>query len=88
MDAFLQQFQDLKIQLEDITSATDDFNDDNCIGGGAFGKVYKGELSHSKGRNMVAIKRLDRRHGQGIPELLKEITTLSRHSHTLKIWQF
>ncbi|MFS7928226.1 putative protein kinase RLK-Pelle-CrRLK1L-1 family [Helianthus anomalus] len=80
--AFLQQFQHLKIQLEDITSATDNFNDEkNCIGRGGFGKVYKGELSHSKGRSTVAIKRLDRRHGQGIPEFLKEITTLSRYSH-------
>ncbi|KAJ0716124.1 putative protein kinase RLK-Pelle-CrRLK1L-1 family [Helianthus annuus] len=79
MDAFLQQFQRLKIQLEDITAATDNFNDEkNCIGCGGFGKVYKGELSHSKGRSTVAIKRLDRRHGQGIPEFLKEITTLSR----------
>ncbi|KAF5774410.1 putative protein kinase RLK-Pelle-CrRLK1L-1 family [Helianthus annuus] len=81
MDAFLQQFQHLKIQLEDITSATDNFNDDNCIGRGGFGKVYKGELSHSKGRSTVAIKRLDPRHGQGIPEFLKEITMLSRYSH-------
>ncbi|KAJ0454493.1 putative protein kinase RLK-Pelle-CrRLK1L-1 family [Helianthus annuus] len=81
MDAFLQQFQHLQIQLEDITSATDNFNDDNCIGRGGFGKVYKGELSHSKGRSTVAIKRLDPRHGQGIPEFLKEITTLSRYSH-------
>uniref|UniRef100_A0A251SXU1 Putative death-associated protein kinase 1 n=1 Tax=Helianthus annuus TaxID=4232 RepID=A0A251SXU1_HELAN len=79
--AFLQQFQHLKIQLEDITSATDNFNDDNCIGRGGFGKVYKGELSHSKGRSTVAIKRLDRRHGQGIPEFLKEITTLSGYRH-------
>ncbi|KAF5774361.1 putative protein kinase RLK-Pelle-CrRLK1L-1 family [Helianthus annuus] len=80
MDTFLQQFQHLKIQLEDIIAATDNFNDDNCIGRGGFGNVYKGELSHSKGRSMVAIKRLDRRHGQGIPEFLKEITTLSSYS--------
>ncbi|KAJ0509032.1 putative protein kinase RLK-Pelle-CrRLK1L-1 family [Helianthus annuus] len=77
MDTFLQQFQDLKIQLEDITSGTDNFNDDNCIGGGGFGKVYKGEVSHSKGQRTVAFERLDPRHGQGIPEFLKEITTLS-----------
>ncbi|KAL8209952.1 hypothetical protein R6Q57_006684 [Mikania cordata] len=82
MDAFLHQFQHLKIQLEEITSATNDFDDKmNYIGGGGFGKVYKGEFSHSKGRSMAAIKRLDPKHGQGIPEFLKEITTLSRYSH-------
>ncbi|KAK1417801.1 hypothetical protein QVD17_26935 [Tagetes erecta] len=77
------QFQHLKIQLEDLTLATNNFNDaTNCIGGGGFGKVYKGQLvSHSKGRSMAAIKRLDPRHGQGIPEFLKEITTLSRYTH-------
>uniref|UniRef100_A0A251SBJ9 Putative serine-threonine/tyrosine-protein kinase catalytic domain-containing protein n=1 Tax=Helianthus annuus TaxID=4232 RepID=A0A251SBJ9_HELAN len=81
MDTFLQQFQHLKIQLEEIASATNNFHNENYIGGGGFGKVYKGEMSHSKGRTMVAIKRLDRRHGQGIPEFLKEITALSRYSH-------
>ncbi|MFS7928258.1 putative protein kinase RLK-Pelle-CrRLK1L-1 family [Helianthus anomalus] len=81
MDAFLQQFQHRQIQLEAIISATDNFNDHKCIGRGGFGRVYKGELSHSKGRSTVAIKRLDRRLGQGIPEFLKEITTLSRYRH-------
>ncbi|KAM0063993.1 putative protein kinase RLK-Pelle-CrRLK1L-1 family [Helianthus debilis subsp. tardiflorus] len=82
MDAFLQQFQDLKIQLEEIILATNNFDDqNNCIGRGGFGKVYKGEVSHSKGQSMAAIKRLDCRHGQGAPEFLKEITTLSRYCH-------
>ncbi|KAL8238970.1 hypothetical protein R6Q59_015537 [Mikania micrantha] len=82
MDVFLRQFQHLKIQLEEITSATDNFNDEkNGIGVGGFGKVYKGEVSHSKGRSMAAIKRLDPKHGQGIPEFLKEITMLSGYRH-------
>ncbi|MFS7928262.1 putative protein kinase RLK-Pelle-CrRLK1L-1 family [Helianthus anomalus] len=38
-------------------------------------------MSHSKGQSLVAIKRLDPRHGQGIPEFLKDITSLSRYSH-------
>ncbi|KAI3703943.1 hypothetical protein L1987_74140 [Smallanthus sonchifolius] len=59
METFLQQFQDLKIQKEEITSATNNFDDKNYIGGGGFGKVFKGEVSHSKGRSIVAIKRLD-----------------------------
>ncbi|KAJ0691165.1 putative protein kinase RLK-Pelle-CrRLK1L-1 family [Helianthus annuus] len=82
LQKFLHQFQHLKIQLEEITSATDNFNDEkNCIGVGGFGKVYKGEVSHSKGRNMAAIKRLNQKHGQGLPEFLKEITMLSRYRH-------
>ncbi|KAM0070232.1 putative protein kinase RLK-Pelle-CrRLK1L-1 family [Helianthus debilis subsp. tardiflorus] len=81
MDAFLQQVQHLKIPLEEIILATNNFNKENYIGRGGFGKVYKGQLSHSKGRSTVAINRLDQRHGQGIPEFLKEITTLSSYRH-------
>ncbi|MFS7928123.1 putative protein kinase RLK-Pelle-CrRLK1L-1 family [Helianthus anomalus] len=81
MQKFLQPFKHLEIQLEEITSATNNFDHTNCIGGGGFGKVYKGEVSHSKGRSMAAIKRLDPRHGQGTPEFLKEITMLSDYKH-------
>ncbi|KAJ0716163.1 putative protein kinase RLK-Pelle-CrRLK1L-1 family [Helianthus annuus] len=81
MEGILQQFQDLKIQLLEIISATNNFDENNCIGVGGFGRVYKGIVSHSKGRSMTAIKRLDRRHGQGTPEFLKEIMMLSRYRH-------
>ncbi|KAM0070265.1 putative protein kinase RLK-Pelle-WAK family [Helianthus debilis subsp. tardiflorus] len=81
LQKFLHKFQHLKIQLEEITSATNDFDDQNYIGRGGYGKVYKGEVSHSKGRSVVAIKRLDRTSRQGIPEFLKEITMLSNYKH-------
>ncbi|XP_023743705.1 uncharacterized protein LOC111891875 isoform X1 [Lactuca sativa] len=81
MDTFLQDFRHLKIQLEEIKSATDTFDNNNFIGEGGFGKVYKGEISHSKGQSMVAFKRLDRSHGQGDPEFLKEILMLSGYTH-------
>ncbi|MFS7982386.1 putative protein kinase RLK-Pelle-LRR-I-1 family [Helianthus anomalus] len=81
MKIFLQPFEHLKIRLEEITRATNNFDDEKCIGGGGFGKVYKGELSCMGEPTMVAIKRLDRRHGQGTPEFLKEITTLYNYYH-------
>ncbi|MFS7928102.1 putative protein kinase RLK-Pelle-CrRLK1L-1 family [Helianthus anomalus] len=81
MQKFLEKFQHLKIQLEEITTATNNFNKENYIGVGGFGKVYKGEVSHSKGRGMVAIKRLDHASRQGAPEFLKEITMLSDYKH-------
>ncbi|KAJ0716103.1 putative protein kinase RLK-Pelle-CrRLK1L-1 family [Helianthus annuus] len=83
LQTFLQKFQHLKINLEDITSATNNFNEKNRIGRGGFGNVYEGELSHSGGRSMVAIKRLnlDPRNLQGTPEFLKEIMMLSRYKH-------
>ncbi|KAJ0859256.1 putative protein kinase RLK-Pelle-CrRLK1L-1 family [Helianthus annuus] len=82
LQVFWQQFQDLKIPLEEITLATNHFNlEKNYIGGGSFWKVYIGEVSHSKGRSMTAIKRLDPKHSQRIPEILKETAMLSRYTH-------
>ncbi|GKA50155.1 protein kinase, ATP binding site-containing protein [Tanacetum coccineum] len=68
--------------LKDINSTTNNFADENCIGRGWFGKVYKGEIFHSKGKMLVALKRLDRAFGQGDPEFWKEIMMLSLYKHT------
>nr|KAJ0203676.1 hypothetical protein LSAT_V11C500249010 [Lactuca sativa] len=76
-----RKFEHLKIQLQAIKSATNNFVDDKCIGKGGFGKVYKGELLHSKGQTIVALKRLDPTFGQGNPEFWKEIIMLSLYKH-------
>ncbi|KAJ9538351.1 hypothetical protein OSB04_031084 [Centaurea solstitialis] len=81
MAKFFNEFQHLKIKLEEIKSATDNFGDDNLIGRGGFGKVYKGTISHSTGQRMAAFKRLDSKLGQGNSEFWKEITMLSRYTH-------
>ncbi|KAJ0954724.1 putative protein kinase RLK-Pelle-CrRLK1L-1 family [Helianthus annuus] len=81
MESFMKEFEHLKIQLEEIKSATNNFDKTKLIGSGGFGQVYVGELSHFKGRSMVAIKCLDRKYGQGDPEFWKEITILNCHTH-------
>ncbi|KAJ9537573.1 hypothetical protein OSB04_030306 [Centaurea solstitialis] len=81
MGSFFDEFQHLKIQLEEIQSATENFANNKAIGVGGFGKVYKGEICHSKGKSMAAFKRLDGRRGQGNSEFWKEIVMLSRYSH-------
>ncbi|KAM0070547.1 putative protein kinase RLK-Pelle-CrRLK1L-1 family [Helianthus debilis subsp. tardiflorus] len=81
MVEFLEEFRYLKIKLEDIEIATNKFDANNVIGSGGFGKVYIGEISHTKGRSMAAFKRLDPRYGQGIPEFWNEIMMLSRYEH-------
>ncbi|KAJ0495261.1 putative protein kinase RLK-Pelle-CrRLK1L-1 family [Helianthus annuus] len=77
----LKQFEHLKMHLEGIKSITNNFANENYIGMGGFGSVYKGEIVHSTGQIMVAVKRLDRVFGQGDPEFWKEIMTLSLYKH-------
>ncbi|PWA52937.1 protein kinase-like domain-containing protein [Artemisia annua] len=83
MASFVTEFKHLEIQLEEIILATNNFDESKVIGGGGFGKVYAGELSHSQSgeKSLVAIKRLDRKHGQGDPEFFKEIRMLSCYRH-------
>ncbi|KAJ0716728.1 putative non-specific serine/threonine protein kinase [Helianthus annuus] len=63
--SFMKDFDHLKIQIQDVVSATNNFDSTKLIGCGGFGKVYKGELSSPNGRITVAFKQLDRRLGQG-----------------------
>lgn len=80
--ALLKELSHLKIPLEVVKLATNSFGDEYFVGVGGFGKVYKGEITTSEGlTKTVAIKRLDRRHGQGEHEFLMEIMMLSRYQH-------
>lgn len=79
MSEFLEQNQ-LKLPLDDIKSATNNFSSENYIGQGGFGPVYKGQLPPFG--TMVAVKRLDSKiSGQGQPEFLKEISMLAKYKH-------
>ncbi|GJS34780.1 kinase-like domain, phloem protein 2-like protein [Tanacetum coccineum] len=49
-----------KMSLEDINLATQNLSDDNLIGRGGLGNLYKGEVAQTNGRISIAAKRLDR----------------------------
>ncbi|GMY11934.1 G-type lectin S-receptor-like serine/threonine-protein kinase At4g03230 isoform X4 [Fagus crenata] len=61
-----------------VSAATDNFSDANKLGEGGFGPVYKGILL--KG-DMVAVKRLSKRSGQGWEELKNEAMLIAKLQH-------
>ncbi|KAK9061187.1 hypothetical protein SSX86_018367 [Deinandra increscens subsp. villosa] len=86
--SFIQELDHLKIPLEHIKLATNNFSDDNLIGKGGFGRVYKTQhpfsataTSSEKPATTVAVKRLDIKGGQGQHEFLMEIVMLSSYKH-------
>lgn len=74
-----------KFSLEEISSATANFNAKFVIGTGGFGNVYKGFIDN--GLITVAIKRLNPSSSQGVREFQTEIEMLSnlRHLHLVSL---
>ncbi|GJT89987.1 kinase RLK-Pelle-CrRLK1L-1 family protein [Tanacetum coccineum] len=79
----IKQSEHLKINLQAIELATNNFAAANYIGEGGFGKVYKGEIDHYEGHTMAAFKRLDLLSGsrQGDQEFSNEIMILFSYKH-------
>ncbi|OIT02392.1 g-type lectin s-receptor-like serinethreonine-protein kinase, partial [Nicotiana attenuata] len=64
--------------LESILAATDNFSEENKLGRGGFGSVYKGKFH---GGREIAIKRLSAQSGQGINEFKNELVLIARLQH-------
>nr|XP_043637984.1 interferon-induced, double-stranded RNA-activated protein kinase-like [Erigeron canadensis] len=73
----------IRMSLEDINLATQDFNCANVIGGGGFERVYKGEVAEKDGNGhyMIVAKKLDIRHGQGEKQFYNELQILYEYKH-------
>ncbi|KAH0902450.1 hypothetical protein HID58_041953 [Brassica napus] len=66
------------LDLEAIAEATSGFSDENKLGQGGFGPVYKGTLSCGQ---EIAVKRLSRTSRQGIEEFKNEIKLIAKLQH-------
>ncbi|XP_042031159.1 uncharacterized protein LOC121777885 [Salvia splendens] len=61
-----------------LVAATDNFSDDNKLGQGGFGHVYKGILPDGQ---EIAVKRLSRKSGQGLQEFKNEVMLIAKLQH-------
>ncbi|GJS28862.1 kinase-like domain, phloem protein 2-like protein [Tanacetum coccineum] len=71
----------LKLSLEDLKLATQDFSQHNIIGHGDFGYIYKGEVTHAHVHKIIAAKRLDKETEKGESEFATELEILTEYKH-------
>ncbi|KAJ0881933.1 putative protein kinase RLK-Pelle-LRR-I-1 family [Helianthus annuus] len=81
MHEIIKNKANLRISFEDVKQATQNFHSNNCIGGGGFGKVYKGNLKDGDGFKTIVAKRLDTKLGQGEQQFLSELQILLEYKH-------
>ncbi|KAJ7003767.1 cysteine-rich receptor-like protein kinase 29 [Populus alba] len=70
--------ESLQVDFSTIRAATDDFSEENKLGQGGFGSVYKGTLSNGQ---EVAVKRLSKDSGQGDLEFKNEVLLVAKLQH-------
>ncbi|KAJ4840531.1 hypothetical protein Tsubulata_027346 [Turnera subulata] len=69
---------ELVFDFNTISVATDNFSEENKLGQGGFGAVYKGTLSDGQ---EVAVKRLSKNSGQGDIEFKNEVLLVAKLQH-------
>ncbi|XP_062082972.1 G-type lectin S-receptor-like serine/threonine-protein kinase At4g27290 isoform X2 [Humulus lupulus] len=84
------QDEDLELPLFDmhtISTATNNFSENNKLGEGGFGPVYKGSLEEGQ---EIAVKRLSMCSGQGVDEFKNEIKLIAKlqHRNLVKIFGY
>ncbi|KAM7500913.1 hypothetical protein LguiA_025327 [Lonicera macranthoides] len=74
----ISNVQSLQFDLGIIQAATNNFSDENKIGEGGFGMVYKGTLTNGQ---EIAVKRLSKSSGQGVEEFKNEVVLVAKLQH-------
>ncbi|KAK4562662.1 hypothetical protein RGQ29_005240 [Quercus rubra] len=70
--------ESLQFDFATIEAATNKFSNDNKLGEGGFGQVYKGILPNGQ---EIAVKRLSRSSGQGAGEFKNEVVLVAKLQH-------
>ncbi|KAM6585131.1 hypothetical protein CsatB_012133 [Cannabis sativa] len=74
----IDSVESLQYNFETIKVATDQFSEDNKLGQGGFGAVYKGRLANGQD---IAVKRLCRGSAQGDLEFKNEVMLVAKLQH-------
>ncbi|GER56780.1 concanavalin A-like lectin protein kinase family protein [Striga asiatica] len=67
-----------RFSYEELHTATNGFSENELLGSGGFGKVYKGTLSNN---SEVAVKCVNHDSKQGLREFMAEISSIGRLQH-------
>ncbi|XP_050147754.1 cysteine-rich receptor-like protein kinase 10 isoform X28 [Malus sylvestris] len=70
--------ESLQFDLGTLETATNKFSEDNKLGEGGFGAVFKGMLSDGQ---EIAVKRLSKSSGQGVEEFKNEVVLVAKLQH-------
>ncbi|XP_010439226.1 PREDICTED: cysteine-rich receptor-like protein kinase 15 [Camelina sativa] len=70
--------ESLQLDYRTIQAATNNYSENNKIGQGGFGEVYKGTLSNGSD---IAVKRLSKSSGQGDTEFKNEVALVAKLQH-------
>ncbi|KAJ0529957.1 putative protein kinase RLK-Pelle-DLSV family [Helianthus annuus] len=74
----IENVESLQYNFSTIKDATDDFSQENKLGAGGFGPVYRGKLGDGR---EVAVKRLAQNSGQGDVEFKNEVLLVAKLQH-------
>ncbi|RWR88270.1 cysteine-rich receptor-like protein kinase 10 isoform X2 [Cinnamomum micranthum f. kanehirae] len=74
----ISSVESLQLDLDAIKVATNNFSDENKLGHGGFGAVYKGTLQNGQ---VIAVKRLSAVSSQGVLEFKNEVQLVARLQH-------
>jgi len=74
----MESFESIYIGLSTLRSATSNFDENNKLGEGGFGVVYKGALPDGQ---EVAVKRLSESTTQGLGQMKNELALLAKLQH-------
>ncbi|OAY58168.1 putative receptor-like protein kinase At4g00960 [Manihot esculenta] len=78
VDSEIEDAESLQFDFGTVRTATNDFSEENKLGQGGFGAVYKGELPNGQ---HIAVKRLSKESKQGQLEFKNEVLLVAKLQH-------